>query len=64
MRRAQQLGMTVIVTDHHLPGPVLPETIIVSPCLPGTDFSSPSLCGVGVAFYVMAALGRRLADDG
>ncbi len=64
-RRAAELGIRVIITDHHVPGDQLPDAeVIASPLLPGTDFPSPSLCGVGVAFYVMAALGRRLADEG
>lgn len=65
IRRAGELGMEVMVTDHHLPGPELPvATAIVSPNLPGADFGSPALCGVGVAFYLMAATGRRLAELG
>jgi single-stranded-DNA-specific exonuclease len=63
--RAVALGLEVVVTDHHLPGPVLPAAAaIVSPNLPGSRFASPALCGVGVAFYVMAALGRALAAAG
>jgi len=65
VRRARELGMEVLVTDHHLAGPELPEaTCIVSPNLPGSRFASPALCGVGVAFYLMAATGRRLAELG
>ncbi len=65
VRRAADLGIPVIVTDHHVPGDELPDAeVIASPLLPGTDFPSPSLCGVGVAFYVMAALARHLADEG
>jgi single-stranded-DNA-specific exonuclease len=63
--RAMALGLDVVVTDHHLPGTELPAAAaIVSPNLPGSSFASPALCGVGVAFYVMAALGRALADAG
>jgi single-stranded-DNA-specific exonuclease len=65
VRRARELGMEVLVTDHHLPGPVLPDdALIVNPNLPGSAFDSPALCGVGVAFYLMAATGRRLAELG
>lgn len=64
-RRARELGMEVLITDHHLAGPVLPdEALIVNPNLPGSVFGSPALCGVGVAFYLMAATGRRLAELG
>jgi single-stranded-DNA-specific exonuclease len=61
---ARRLGIDVLVTDHHLPGSVLPEAAaIVNPNLPGESFASKSLAGVGVAFYVMAALTRRMAQD-
>jgi single-stranded-DNA-specific exonuclease len=51
----------VLVTDHHLPGAVLPRAqVIVNPNLAGSTFASPALAGVGVAFYVVAALARVL----
>jgi single-stranded-DNA-specific exonuclease len=58
--RARELGVDVLVTDHHLPGPELPDaTAIVNPNLPGSRFASRALAGCGVAFYVMAALAKR-----
>src|SRR5690606_19375787 len=61
---ARELGMDVLVTDHHLPGPQLPPaTAIVNPALPGQAFPSRCLAGVGVAFYLAAALARRLGAD-
>lgn len=55
--RANALGMKVLVTDHHLPGPKLPEAVaIVNPNLPGESFLSKSLCGAGVMFYLLLAL--------
>jgi single-stranded-DNA-specific exonuclease len=58
---AQSLGMQVLVTDHHLPGPTLPSCAAhVNPNLPGARFGSRALAGVGVAFYLMAALTRSL----
>jgi single-stranded-DNA-specific exonuclease len=61
---ARELGMKVLVTDHHLPGEVLPPaTAIVNPALPGQRFPSRCLAGVGVAFYLAAALARRLGAD-
>jgi single-stranded-DNA-specific exonuclease len=60
---AHALGIDLLVTDHHLPGARLPRAaVIVNPNLPGSTFGSSSLAGVGVAFYVMAALARRLGD--
>lgn len=58
---AQALGMSVIITDHHLPGEQLPSAeVIVNPNLPGDRFSSKNLAGVGVIFYVMLALRAKL----
>jgi single-stranded-DNA-specific exonuclease len=58
---ARAHGMDVLVTDHHLPGLSLPAcAAMVNPNLRGAAFGSPALAGVGVAFYVMAALTRRL----
>jgi single-stranded-DNA-specific exonuclease len=60
---ARALGVPVLVTDHHLPGAVLPRAeVIVNPNVAG-GFGSPALAGVGVAFYVAAALAKTLADD-
>jgi single-stranded-DNA-specific exonuclease len=62
---ARGLGIPVLVTDHHLPGPSLPRAAaIVNPNLADSRFGSRSLAGVGVAFYVMAALARRLGCTG
>jgi single-stranded-DNA-specific exonuclease len=58
---ARALGIPVLVTDHHLPGSVLPRAeVIVNPNLKDSRFASPALAGVGVAFYVMVALARHL----
>ena len=62
--RANQLGMDVVVTDHHLAGRIIPGAVaIVNPNQPGCDFSAKSTCGVGVIFYVMIALRRALQAD-
>jgi single-stranded-DNA-specific exonuclease len=65
VRRARELGIPVIVTDHHLPGSELPDAAaIVNPNLPGDPFPSKHLAGVGVVFYVLAAVRARLRADG
>ncbi|KEY91567.1 single-stranded-DNA-specific exonuclease [Candidatus Photodesmus blepharus] len=57
VRYAKQLGLQVLVTDHHLPGSRLPEAdVIVNPNLSSCNFPSKALSGVGVAFYLMMAL--------
>lgn len=53
---AQSLGIEVLVTDHHLPADTLPDCLIVNPNQPACSFSSKSLAGVGVLFYVLMAL--------
>jgi len=62
---ARALGMQVVVTDHHLPGPVLPDAdALVNPNQPGCGFASKSLAGVGVMFYVLVALRAHLRERG
>ncbi len=62
---ARARGIDVLITDHHLPGALLPDAnVIVNPNLGGSRFGSRALAGVGVAFYVMAALARRLEQAG
>lgn len=58
---AKNKGIEVVVTDHHLPGEILPPAdAIVNPNQPGCDFKSKHLAGVGVAFYIMLALKAEL----
>ena len=62
---AERLGIPVLITDHHLPGGELPKAkAMLNPNLPDSDFPSRHLAGVGVAFYLMAALGRALESEG
>jgi single-stranded-DNA-specific exonuclease len=62
---AHELGLQVLVTDHHLPGPELPAAeVIVNPNQPGCAFESKSIAGVGVMFYVLLALRAELRQRG
>ena len=62
---ARRRGISVLVTDHHLPGSTLPEAnAILNPNLSGDAFPSKALAGVGVVFYLLAALRARLYDAG
>ena len=67
---ARAHGLSVLVTDHHLPALigdeiVLPDAnVIVNPNQPGCGFASKSLAGVGVMFYVLLALRSCLRDRG
>ncbi len=59
---ARELGATVIVTDHHKPGPELPAAnAIVHPALVGGEYPFPWLCGAGVAFKLAWALFQKRA---
>ncbi|HNP65722.1 MAG TPA: single-stranded-DNA-specific exonuclease RecJ [Woeseiaceae bacterium] len=63
--RANELGIPVLVTDHHLPGRELPAAaVILNPNLEGSRFPSRNLAGVGVAFYLLARIGRMLDGQG
>lgn len=58
---AKKHGLTVVVTDHHLPGQQIPDAdVIVNPNQIGCDFASKSIAGVGVAFYLMLATRAEL----
>lgn len=62
---AHRRGIKVLVTDHHLPGAVLPTAdAIVNPNQPGDEFPSKHLAGVGVVFYVLLALRAHLRAQG
>ena len=62
---AKAHGWQVLVTDHHLPGASLPAAdVIVNPNLRDDRFPSKALAGVGVVFYLLLALRRRLRDAG
>lgn len=67
---ARAHGLTVIVTDHHLPAQVddqivLPDAhVLVNPNQPGCGFASKHLAGVGVIFYVLLALRSELRARG
>ena len=65
VERARELGVDVIITDHHLPPAVLPRAVaLVNPNIPGATFPSGNLAGVGVCFYVLLALRARLNSEG
>jgi single-stranded-DNA-specific exonuclease len=61
LARARDAGVDVIVTDHHKPGPSLPEvTAILHPDLPGQDYPNPDLCGAGVALKLAWQVAREI----
>ncbi len=63
-RHARQLGMDLIVTDHHHPGAELPEAeVIVHPRLNGSDPACATLCGAGIALKLAWAIARRITGQ-
>jgi single-stranded-DNA-specific exonuclease len=58
-------GIDVIVTDHHLPGEVLPDAFaLVNPNLANAAFSSKAMAGVGVAYYLLSWVRQELRRRG
>ena len=65
VEEANQLGIQVLITDHHLPANVTPNAAcIVNPNQLGCDFPSKNLAGVGVMFYVLLGLRAELRSRG
>ncbi|QHG92637.1 single-stranded-DNA-specific exonuclease RecJ [Coxiella endosymbiont of Amblyomma sculptum] len=62
--KANQLGIDVLITDHHLPNdPLPPACAIVNPNCKEDAFPSKCLSGVGVSFYLMLALRAELKKN-
>ncbi len=65
VEEANQLGIQVLITDHHLPANVTPNAAcIVNPNQLGCNFPSKNLAGVGVMFYVLLGLRAELRSRG
>lgn len=61
---ARELGIEVIITDHHRPGKTLPEAVaVVNPYREDAEVAFRDLCGAGVAFKVLDALTARLKPE-
>lgn len=62
---AAELGLDLIITDHHQPPETLPTCLaLINPHLSANRFPWPELSGVGVAFFLLAGLRRRLRENG
>ncbi len=63
--RAVQLGMDVVVVDHHQVSPELPRAVaILNPQQPGCSFPQRHLCAAGVTFFLLVGLRRTLRQEG
>jgi single-stranded-DNA-specific exonuclease len=65
VQAARNVGIGVVITDHHTVAPPYPEAdAFVNPKRPDCDAGLDQLAGVGVAFYLAAALRKRLREEG
>lgn len=59
VERGRDLGLDIVVTDHHVPSDTIPDAVaVVDPKLPDSEFPFPELAGVGVAVKLLQALFR------
>lgn len=57
---AREIGLKLIITDHHMPGDQLPDTVVVNPKQPGCNYPFKELSGCGVAFKLAQALQKKM----
>ena len=61
--KARELGFDLIITDHHLPDKILPNAYaLLNPAREDCGFAERVLCGTGVAFFLLMATWKLLAD--
>lgn len=64
VKLAREIGLDLIVTDHHTPPEVLPDAYaILNPKQPGCNYPEKMLAGVGVAWKLVQALYERLPEE-
>ena len=56
VEHCRDLGVDIIVTDHHEPGPELPDCVVVNPKQEGDEYPDKYLCGAGVALKLVQAI--------
>ena len=63
-RRATELGLDLIITDHHEVEPPLPAALaVVNPKIAGSAYPFPEIAGVGVAFKLVWGIGQQLSES-
>ncbi|MEJ2549198.1 MAG: single-stranded-DNA-specific exonuclease RecJ [Anaerolineales bacterium] len=64
IRHANELGLDVIVTDHHEPGPSLPQACsVIDPKQENDEYPFKGLAGVGIAYKLTEAISRKLGTN-
>lgn len=63
VKRAKELNIKIVITDHHLPGDTLPDCVIVNPNQHECSFPCKSTAGVGVILYVLIAVRSLLLQE-
>ena len=59
---ARELGLELIISDHHQPAEDLPDALLVHPRLPGHAYPFDALCGAGIAFKLAWAICQRVSQ--
>jgi len=64
VKKAQRMGLDIVITDHHTPLAIIPPAIaVVNPKLPNSNYPFPELAGVGVAFKLLQALFQGIGKE-
>ncbi len=63
VEKARELGIEVLVTDHHEPNSTLPDCLIVDPKQPGCPYSNKEITGVGVLFKILLQVCRHYGKE-
>lgn len=59
VEKIKEIGIDIIVTDHHEPGEEIPSCVVIDPKIPGQNYEFNGLCGAGVALKMVEALDGR-----
>ena len=59
VRFAEELGMKILVTDHHTITDTMAECLLINPKKPGSEYPFKELCGCGVAFKLAQTLQKK-----
>jgi single-stranded-DNA-specific exonuclease len=64
VKKAKEMGLDIIITDHHSPLDEIPEAVaVINPKLEGSVYPFPQLAGAGVAFKLVQGIFRNLGIE-